>query len=29
MRDPKLYLKDVLKAMEAIERFVEGMESEI
>ena len=29
MRDPRLYLKDVLEAMKAIERFVEEMESEI
>ncbi len=28
MRDPTLYLKDILEAMEAIERFVEGMEFE-
>lgn len=26
MRDPKLYLKDILDAMDAIEKFVEGME---
>lgn len=25
MRDPKLYLKDILEAMEAIERFVDGI----
>ena len=29
MRDPRLYLKDILEAMEAIERFVEELESEI
>lgn len=28
MRNPKLYLTDILEAMEAIERFVEGMEFE-
>jgi len=28
MRDPRLYLKDILGAMEAIERFVEGMDFE-
>jgi len=28
MIDPTLYLKDILEAMEAIERFVEGMEFE-
>ena len=28
MRDPRLYLKDILEAMEAIERFVEGMDFE-
>lgn len=28
MRDPKLYLKDILEAMSAIEMFVEGMEFE-
>jgi len=28
MRNYKLYLKDILKAMEAIEGFVEGMEFE-
>ncbi|MBW2039077.1 MAG: DUF86 domain-containing protein [Deltaproteobacteria bacterium] len=28
MRDPKLYLKDILEAMSAIERFVEGVEFE-
>ena len=28
MRDPTLYLKDILEAMDAIERFVEGMEFE-
>ena len=26
MRDPRLYLKDILDAMDAIEKFVEGME---
>ena len=26
MRDPELYLKDILDAMDAIEKFVEGME---
>lgn len=25
MRDPKLHLKDILEAMQAIERFVEGI----
>ena len=29
MRGPRLYLKDILEAMEAIERFVEELESEI
>jgi uncharacterized protein with HEPN domain len=29
MRDPKLYLKDILEAMSAIERFVEGVEFEV
>lgn len=28
MRDSKLYLKDILEAMEAIERFVEGIDFE-
>jgi len=28
MRDPKLYLNDILKAIAAIERFVEGVEFE-
>jgi uncharacterized protein with HEPN domain len=28
MRDPKLYLKDIIEAMEAIEQFVEGMSFE-
>lgn len=28
MRDPKLYLKDILAAMDAIEQFVEGVEFE-
>lgn len=28
MRDPKIYLKDILEAMSAIERFVEGIEFE-
>jgi len=28
MRDLKLYLKDILDAMESIELFVEGMEFE-
>ena len=28
MRDPTLYLKDILEAMGVIERFVEGMEFE-
>lgn len=28
MRDSKLYLKDILKAMDAIETFVEGMNLE-
>lgn len=28
MRDPRLYLKDILEAMEAIERFVGGMDFE-
>lgn len=28
MRDSKLYLKDILDAMESIELFVEGMEFE-
>ena len=28
MREPKLYLKDILEAMVAIERFVEGVEFE-
>ncbi len=28
MRDSRLYLKDVLEAMEAIEEFVKGMEFE-
>jgi Uncharacterized conserved protein len=28
MRDPTLYLKDILEAIDAIERFVEGMEFE-
>jgi len=28
MRDPKLYLKDILEAISAIERFVEGLEFE-
>ena len=28
MRDPRLYLKDILEAMEAIERFVGGMNFE-
>jgi uncharacterized protein with HEPN domain len=28
MRDPKLYLKDISEAMEAIERFVEGIDFE-
>ena len=28
MRDPKLYLKDILEAMEAIERFVGGIDFE-
>lgn len=26
MRDPKLFLKDILEAMEAIERFAEGID---
>jgi uncharacterized protein with HEPN domain len=26
MRDPRLYLRDILDAMDAIEKFVEGME---
>lgn len=26
MRDPRLYLKDILDAMDTIEKFVEGME---
>ncbi|MFZ2070414.1 MAG: DUF86 domain-containing protein [Halobacteriota archaeon] len=28
MRDPKLYLRDIVEAMEAIEQFVEGMSFE-
>jgi uncharacterized protein with HEPN domain len=28
MRDHRLYVKDILDSMEAIERFVEGMEFE-
>ena len=28
MRDPKLYLNDILEAMSAIEQFVEGVEFE-
>ncbi|MDI6810792.1 MAG: DUF86 domain-containing protein [archaeon] len=28
MRDPKLYLKDILEAMSAIEKFVEGVDFE-
>ncbi|HHT9118618.1 MAG TPA: HepT-like ribonuclease domain-containing protein [Candidatus Hypogeohydataceae bacterium YC38] len=28
MRDPKLYLKDILEAIEAIEKFVGGMDFE-
>ena len=28
MRDPKLYLKDILEAMSAIERFVESVDFE-
>jgi len=28
MRDPKLYLKDILAAMDAIEQFVEGVDFE-
>jgi uncharacterized protein with HEPN domain len=28
MRDPTLYLKDILEAMEAIERFTEGIDVE-
>jgi uncharacterized protein with HEPN domain len=28
MRDPKLYLKDLLEAIEAIEKFVEGVDFE-
>jgi len=28
MRDPKLYLKDILEAIEAIEQFVEGVDFE-
>lgn len=28
MRDPKLYLKDIIEAPEAIESFVEGMNYE-
>jgi len=28
LRNPKLYLTDILEAMEAIERFVEGMKFE-
>ena len=28
MRDPKVYLKDILEAIEAIERFVQGMDFE-
>jgi len=28
MRDPRLYLKDILSAMDAIESFVEGVDFE-
>lgn len=28
MRDPKLYLKDILEAIEAIENFIRGMDFE-
>lgn len=28
MRDIKLYLRDIIEAMESIEKFVEGMEFE-
>lgn len=28
MRDPKLYLKDILEAIEAIEKFIEGIDFE-